>query len=66
MRSCSTVRWFAPAMVSHTGTLRLPKGAHHLHLEQAGYQAFDQDVSLDGTKPLLLTPSKSTAGIVTA
>ncbi|MEI9954636.1 MAG: PEGA domain-containing protein [Pseudomonadota bacterium] len=40
----------------YTGTLRLPKGAHHLHLEQAGYQPFDQDVTLDGKKPLLLTP----------
>jgi len=40
----------------YTGTLRLPKGAHHLHLEQAGYQPFDQDIMLDSSKPLLLTP----------
>jgi len=40
----------------YTGTLRLPKGAHHLHLEQAGYQSFDQDITLDSQKPLLLTP----------
>ena len=40
----------------YTGTLRLPKGAHHVHLEQAGYLPFDQDISLDGAKPLLLTP----------
>ncbi|HEY3256336.1 MAG TPA: PEGA domain-containing protein, partial [Polyangiaceae bacterium] len=40
----------------YTGTLRLPKGAHHLHLEQAGYQAYDQDITLDSAKPLLLTP----------
>jgi len=40
----------------YTGTLRLPKGPHHLHLEQAGYQPFDQDIALDSKKPLLLTP----------
>ena len=40
----------------YTGTLRLPKGQHHLHLEQAGYQPFDQDIALDSKKPLLLTP----------
>ncbi|HKO48466.1 MAG TPA: PEGA domain-containing protein [Polyangiaceae bacterium] len=40
----------------YTGTLRLPKGVHHLHLEQAGYQPFDQEVTLDSQKPLLLTP----------
>src|SRR6185369_9460445 len=40
----------------YTGSLRLPKGAHHLHLEQAGYLPFDQDITLDSQKPLLLTP----------
>jgi len=40
----------------YTGTLRLPKGVHHLHLEQAGYLPFDQDITLDTKKPLLLTP----------
>jgi len=40
----------------YTGTLRLPKGPHHLHLEQAGYQPLDQEVTLDSQKPLLLTP----------
>ena len=40
----------------YTGTLRLPKGAHHLHLEQAGYEPFDQDVTLDSNQPLLLRP----------
>ena len=40
----------------YTGPLRLPKGVHHLHLEQAGYLPFDQDVVLDSQKPLLLTP----------
>ena len=40
----------------YTGTLRLPKGVHHLHLEQAGYQPFDQDVTLDSQKPLVLMP----------
>ncbi|HEX2674518.1 MAG TPA: PEGA domain-containing protein [Polyangiaceae bacterium] len=40
----------------YTGTLRLPKGAHHLHLEQAGYLPFDQEITLDSQKPLLLTP----------
>ncbi|HET7540320.1 MAG TPA: PEGA domain-containing protein [Polyangiaceae bacterium] len=40
----------------YTGTLRLPKGPHHVHLEQAGYQPFDQDITLEAGKPLLLTP----------
>jgi len=40
----------------YTGTVRLPKGAHHLHLEQAGYLPFDQDITLESGKPLLLTP----------
>lgn len=40
----------------YSGTLRLPKGAHHLHLEQAGYLPFDQDIVLDSAKPLFLTP----------
>jgi len=40
----------------YTGRLRLPKGVHHLHLEQAGYLPYDQDVTLDSQKPLLLTP----------
>lgn len=41
---------------SYTGTLRLPKGPHHLHLQQAGFLPFDQDITLDSAKPLLLTP----------
>jgi tetratricopeptide (TPR) repeat protein len=40
----------------YTGRLRLPKGPHHVHLEQAGYQPFEQEVVLDSQKPLLLTP----------
>ena len=40
----------------YTGTLRLPKGTHHLHLEQAGYQPFDRDITLDSERPLSLTP----------
>ena len=40
----------------YAGTLRLPRGPHHVHLEQAGYQPFDQDVTLESNKPLLLTP----------
>jgi hypothetical protein len=40
----------------YAGTLRLPKGPHHVHLEQAGYQPFEQDITLDAGKPLLLTP----------
>jgi len=34
----------------------LPKGAHHLHLEQAGYLPYDQDITLDSAKPLFLSP----------
>lgn len=40
----------------YTGPLRLPRGVHHLHLEQAGYLPFDQDITLDTAKPLRLTP----------
>ncbi|HYP78231.1 MAG TPA: PEGA domain-containing protein [Polyangiaceae bacterium] len=40
----------------YTGTVRLPKGAHHLHLEQAGYLPFEQDIVLEAGKPLFLTP----------
>lgn len=40
----------------YTGSLRLPKGAHHLHLEQAGYLPFEQDITLESGKSLLLTP----------
>jgi len=40
----------------YTGPVRLPKGVHHLHLEQAGYQPFDQEIRLEPAKHLLLTP----------
>jgi len=40
----------------YTGPLRLPKGPHHVQLQQAGYLPFEQDISLDSAKPLLLTP----------
>jgi PEGA domain-containing protein len=40
----------------YTGTLRLPAGVHHLYLEQAGFLPFEQEITLDSQKPLLLTP----------
>jgi len=36
--------------------LRLPKGAHHVRLQVAGYLPFEQDVTLEAGKPNLLTP----------
>lgn len=40
----------------YTRPLRLPKGAHHVHLEVAGYLPFDQEVTLDQSKPNVLAP----------
>jgi hypothetical protein len=40
----------------YTRPLRLPKGAHHLRLEVAGYLPFEQDITLEPGKPNTLTP----------
>jgi PEGA domain len=36
--------------------LRLPKGAHHVRLQIAGYLPFEQDVTLEAGKPYVLAP----------
>jgi PEGA domain len=40
----------------YTRPLRLPKGAHHVRLEVAGYLPFEQDITLEPGKPNTLTP----------
>lgn len=40
----------------YSQTLRLPKGAHHVRLRTAGYQPFEQDITLEAGKPYLLRP----------
>jgi len=42
---------------SYSAPLRLPKGPHHLALRVAGYVPFEQDITLDPAKPLVLAPA---------
>ncbi len=41
----------------YTQPLRLPKGPHHVRLRVAGYVPFEQDITLDSSKPLTLAPA---------